>query len=254
MIELSACIEWLFAEEPSFVRRVELAARAGLPCVEFWTWQDKDVDQLAVALREHDVRLTSFVSEPEARLVDRSTHREFLAGVDESARAAASLGCRNLIVLAGDRLPGVSDRDQRDAVVVGLRKAAPVAAEHGVNLLLEPLNGRLDHVGTFLEATRDGLDMIEEVATDNIKLLFDIYHAVMMGEAPQDVVGDRIGLVGHVHVADVPGRHEPGTGTIDWDAIGRWLRECGYDGAVGLEYQPTVPTVDSIALIREAVS
>jgi hydroxypyruvate isomerase len=251
MIELSACIEWLFAEEPAFATRVRRAAEEGLPCVEFWTWRDKDIAELSAALRATGVRLTSFLSEPEARLVDRTTHPAFLAGVEESARVAASLDCRHLIVLAGDRLAGAGDREQREAVVAGLRRAAPRAAEHDVTLLLEPLNTRVDHPGAFLDATRDGLDIVQAVAADNVRLLLDIYHAVVMGEAPQDAVGDRMDLVGHVHAADVPGRHEPGTGTIDWTAIAAWLSTSGYDGAVGLEYMPSGSrTGDSIALIK----
>lgn len=253
MIELSACIEWLFAEEPSFAARITRAAEAGLPCVEFWTWRDKDIAAIAAALRASGVRLTSFLSQPEANLVDRATHPEFLAGVEESAAVAASLGCNGLIVLAGDRLAGSDDREQRDAVVSALREATPRAAAHDVTLVLEPLNTRVDHAGAFLDATRDGLDIVEAVDMGNVKLLLDIYHAVVMGESPQDAVGDRVDLVGHVHVADIPGRHEPGTGTIDWDRIVAWLSASGYDGAVGLEYMPSQPTVESMALIRKVV-
>jgi hydroxypyruvate isomerase len=254
MIELSACIEWLFAEEPAFAARITRAAEAGLLCVEFWTWRDKDIAAIAAALDASGVRLTSFLSQPEANLVDPATHPEFLAGVAESAAVAASLGCHGLIVLAGDRLSGREDGDQRAAVVAALREAAPRAAEHGVTLLLEPLNSRVDHVGTFLDATRDGLDMVEAVGRRNVKLLLDVYHAVVMGESPRDAVGDRMDLVGHVHVADAPGRHEPGIGTIDWAGIVAWLSASGYDGAVGLEYMPSQPTVDSMELIRKAVA
>ena len=254
MIELSACIEWLFAEEPAFAARITRAAEAGLPCVEFWTWRDKDIAAIAAALDASGVRLTSFLSQPEANLVDPATHPEFLAGVEESAAVAASLGCHGLIVLAGDRLSGRADGEQRAAVVAALREAAPRAAEHGVTLLLEPLNSRVDHVGTFLDATTDGLDIVEAVGAPGVKLLLDVYHAVVMGEVPQDVVGERVGLVGHVHVADAPGRHEPGTGTIDWAVIAGWLSASGYAGAVGLEYMPSQPTVDSMELIRKAVA
>jgi hydroxypyruvate isomerase len=254
MIELSACIEWLFAEEPSFAARIPRAAEAGLPCVEFWTWRDKDIAEIAAALRASGVRLTSFLSQPEANLVHRATHPEFLAGIEESAAVAASLGCNGLIVLAGDRLAGGHDREQRDAVVSALRAAAPRAAAHGVTLLLEPLNTRVDHAGAFLDATRDGLDLVAAVGMGNVKLLLDVYHAVVMGESPQDAVGDRMDLVGHVHVADAPGRHEPGTGTIDWAGIAAWLSASGYDGAVGLEYMPSQPTVESMALIQKAVA
>lgn len=256
MLELSACIEWLFAEEPAFAKRVERAAEAGCGFVEFWTWRDKDLAELAGALEASGARLKSFLSQPEGRLVDPATHAAFLGGVSESASVARSLGAEGLIVLAGDRLVGVEDRDQRAAVVAALRAAAPLAAEHGVTLLLEPLNTRIDHVGYFLDSTRDGLDLVEEVAADNVGLLLDVYHSVTMGEDPERVVGDRVGLVGHVHLADVPGRGEPGSGGIDWAAVVSWLRRSGYGGALGLEYMPSaVGTVESLALIAaEAAS
>jgi hydroxypyruvate isomerase len=254
VIELGACIEWLFGEEPSFSARIGRAAAAGLRHVEFWTWRDKDLDAVGQALSETGIALRVFVSEPTGRLVDPSTHAEFVAGVQASAAAARTLGCGHLIVLSGDRLPGATDHDQRDAVIGGLRQAAPVAAEHGVTLLLEPLNTRLDHPTEFLDSTARGLDIVEAVAAENVRLLLDVYHAVMMGESPQASAGDRLELVGHVHAADVPGRHEPGTGTIDWRAIVSWLDSGGYDGAIGLEFMPArARTDDTLAHIAEVV-
>ena len=253
MLELSACIEWLFREEPVFVDRVGRAVGAGVPCVEFWSWRDKDVPAIGAALAETGARLAAFVSEPVGRLVDPRTHDAFVAGVAESAQTARLLGCRSLIVLAGDRLSDVSDADQRRAVVTGLRLAGPVAAEHGVALLLEPLNTRIDHVGHFLDSTAEGLAIVEEVAEPNVRLLLDLYHAAVMGEH-LEAVGDRLSLIGHIHVADVPGRHQPGTGTIDWEQTIRWLERSGYNGCLGLEYQPTGDTVSSLALITQTLT
>ena len=254
MIALSACIEWLFGEEPSFPRRVDRAAAAGLPFVEFWTWRDKDLAAIREAATRTGVGVKSFVSEPQARLVDPATHAEFAAGVAESARVAAELDCANLIVLAGDRIEGAGEDEQREAVIAGLRRAAPAAAEYGVTLLLEPLNTRLDHPHDFLDSTAAGLEIVEAAGAANVRLVLDIYHAVMMGEQPQELDPQALRLVRHVHVADVPGRHEPGTGTIDWEATVDRLLSSGYGGAIGLEYMPTLPrTEDTLRVIAKAV-
>ena len=239
MLEYSACIEWLFGEEPSFARRVSLAAAAGIHWVEFWDWRDKPLTELGDALRVTGSRVTSFVSEPEGRLVDPGTHEEFLAGVVESARVAESLGCHGLIVLAGDAFPDESRTAQRDAIVSALRRAAPLAAARGVTLLLEPLNTKVDHQGYFLDSSVEGLEIIDEVGAGNVKLLYDVYHSVVMDEDPEQVIDGRVDLIGHVHLADSPGRHEPGTGTMPWQTILHSLERAGYAGRVGLEYMPT---------------
>ena len=230
MLELSACIEWLFAEQPHFADRIRSTALFGT-----------------------GARLEAFVSEPEGQLVDSRTHGAFATGVAESARAASAVGCSKLIVLAGDKLSDAPDREQHDSVVVALRRAAPIAAEHGITLLLEPLNTRTDHIGHFLDSTRTGLEIIEDVAKPNVQLLLDLYHSAVMGEQLDEVVGDRMGLVGHIHVADAPGRHEPGTGEIDWPATVAWLQRRGYTGRLGLEYQPSVDTLSSLSFIRRVL-
>src|SRR4029079_2289040 len=125
--------------------------------------------------------------------------------------------------------------EQHAAIVAALKTAAPGAADARVSLLVEPLNSRLDHVGYFLDSTAEGLDIIEEVDHPSVRLLYDMYHSTMMGERPAEVLGNRAPLVGHVHVADVPGRHEPGSGTVDWRSSMATLASLGYAGAIGLE-------------------
>ena len=204
-------------------------------------------------IRDTGVGVTCFVSEPAGRLVDPGTHADFLAGVERSATLAARLNAHNLIVVAGDTLPDVHRGRQRDAITEALRRAAPIASDRGVRLLLEPLNTRVDHAGYFLDSTAEGLDIVRVVNHPAVGLLYDLYHSVVMGEEPQEVLVGSGHLVGHVHVADVPGRHEPGTGTIDWSRELRALQAAGYSGALGLEYMPTRDTESSLELIRGLV-
>ena len=242
-VRLSPCIEWLFADGGRpFHDRIRMAAAAGFAQVEFWTWRDKDLARLETSIRDTGMAVTAFVSEPTARLVDPATHGEFLAGIEESCRIARRLNAGGLIVLAGDTRPGVDRTVQREALVDALHRAAPIAAANSITLLLEPLNTRVDHPGYFLDSTAEGLDVLREVGHPSVKLLYDMYHSIVMGEEPEVVLAGSGHLVGHVHIADSPGRHEPGTGTIDWPRELAALRSAGYSGALGLEYQPIAGT------------
>lgn len=253
--ELSACVEWLFAEAgPELPERIRAAAAAGLPAVEFWTWEGRDLDAIAAALDETGVALSGFLANPSASLVDRAAHPAAVAEVAAAVEVAARLGCRTLIVVAGDAIAGLDVATQRAALVDGLRACAAAAAPHAVTLALEPLNSRVDHVGTFLDTTRAGLDVVDEVDDAHVRLLLDLYHALVMGEDGPAEARGRGDRIAHVHVADAPGRHEPGTGTADWPRTLASLAALGYAGRIGLEYVPTRPTAATLDVIRRAAA
>lgn len=243
----SACLELLFKpESDDFIRRFYLAAEAGLSAVEFWGWRAKDIVGIERALSETGLRLSAFLSEPTGRIVDASTHSTFIEGLKESLQLANRLGAKGLIVLSGDATASLGRTEQHRAVVAALRRAAPLAEDAGVTLLLEPLNTRVDHAGYYLDTTQEGLEIVDEVGSPNVRLLYDMYHSVTMGEKPSEALMGNITKIGHVHIADVPGRHEPGTGEIDFERELGWLKLQGYDGAVGLEYKPLRPTAETI--------
>lgn len=152
------------------------------------------------------------------------------------------MGASRLILQAGNAIPDIARTDQHEAIVDVLTWAAPIAAEADVKLLLEPLNTRVDHPGYYLDSTSEGLEIIAKVNHPHVKLLYDMYHSAIMKEVPQEVIGSEIGLVDHVHVADAPGRNEPGTGEISWQRHLGWLQENGYRNYLGLEYFPSQPS------------
>lgn len=249
----SACIEWLFKDEaPDFADRIRAAKAAGLNAVEFHLWDDKPIEDIRAALEETGVTLTSFCVGPRRSLVDPAQHTEFLAAVTATLEIAKTLGRPPLVIASGFTREDVSLEEQRAEAVKALRQAAALAQEAGVVLVLEPLNTIVSHPGMFLSSTTLALDIIEEVNSPNLRLLYDVFHSNVMGEDMTDVLRGRIHLVQHVQFADNPGRNEPGTGTIDWRETVSTLRALGYDGAVGLEYQPTMPTTQSIASVRAA--
>ena len=246
-MKYSACIEWLFAAEAeSHADRIPLAARAGLDAVEFWTWQNKDLDAITAALHETGMALTGFVAEPMIALTDPANREPFLSGLKASVETAQRLGAGLLIAQTGDDLDGRSRDAQRDAIIETLMRAGEVLADSGVRLGLEPLNTLIDHKGYFLPSTTEGLDIVDATGRPEIGIVYDLYHSAVMGERTEEVIGDRIGKVFHVHVADHPGRNEPGTGSVDLAQRVQTLVNKGYDGPIGLEFRPTRPSAETI--------
>ena len=252
MSSIAANMEWLFAEAGERTAdRIRAAAAHGLDAVEMWGWRDKDLDAIEAALTETGITLLSLIVDPQLDLTDPATRPEYLVGVRESLAVAQRLGAPYLVVSAGNERAGVPRSEQRAAVVAVLTAAAAILEGTDVTLLLENLNTRVDHVGTFLYSVREGLDIVREVGSPQLELLLDAYHALMMEENLAEAIGDDIPLVAHVQVADAPGRHEPGTGILDWPRQLRTLRELGYAGYWGMEYVPTVETVESLRHIEE---
>ena len=244
---LSANVEWLFTEAgPRHGDRIRAAARHGIRFVEIWTWRDKDLDDIEAALGATGVVLQTMCTEPMGRLVDPATHPAFLAGLEESVRVAERLGSPHLVVTAGDALPDVTREAQHAAVVEALRAAAALLADHDVTLLLENLNSRVDHVGTFLDSTAEVVQVLRAVGSPRVALLYDAYHSLVMEERPDVVLDGAADLLRHVQIADAPGRGEPGSGALGWEHELAVLHRMGYRGPLGLEYRPSGSTETSL--------
>jgi hydroxypyruvate isomerase len=219
-----------------------------------WGWSRRDMGAVGRALDLAGVRLNCMTLDPLIPLVDASARDAFVDSVRESSRVAADVGCPFVVVLAGDALDGIPRSAQHRSIVDCLRRGAPLAAEAGVTLLLENLNSRVDHVGHYLDTTGETLDIVDEVDHPAVRMLYDMYHSVVMGEHPRDVLAGRFDRVAHVQIADVPGRHEPGTGTVNWAAELGWLAGQGYRGRIGLECVPTRGSAESVAYIRSVMA
>ncbi|UVO53100.1 TIM barrel protein [Sphingomonas sp. SUN039] len=253
-MKLSPCIEWQFADEyPEMPDRIRAIKAAGYDHAEYHLWRDKDVDAVAAALDETGIKLTGICVDPRRSIVDPAQHGEFLDAVRDSLIAAKKLGSPPMIVASGFTREGVSAEEHFDTAVVALKQAVALAEASGVMLVIEPLNDRVEHPGMYLVSTTLGLDLIEAVGSPNLRMLYDVYHSATMGEDMEEVLAGRMHLVHHIQVADMPGRNEPGTATLDWPATIATLRRLGYEGALGLEYRPTLPTLESLAKSRAAL-
>lgn len=247
---LSACLEMLFVKEsPTFADRIHMAHAAGFEAIEFWRWTDKDMPAIRQALAETGLSVAGLVAEPMISLTDDNNHAAFLDGLAKTLDIASSLGAPVLIAQAGDLLADVERDRQRDNISHCLTRSADILRGSGVTLALEPLNTLVDHPGYFLSSTEEGLDIVDAVARSEIRLLYDLYHSMVMGEVPEKVLAGRVDRIVHAHIADHPGRSEPGSGQLPLRQAMAWLDANGFRGRFGLEFRPTQSTSDALQVM-----
>lgn len=233
----SVCIDAVLGEH-SIADAVSLVKKCGIDAFEFWGWWDKPLEELQSACQQHDMRIsaccTKFIS-----LVDPATRSDYLAGLEASISAAQQLGTSTLISQVGDFRSGVTRAEQHACLVDGLREAAPMLEAAGMTLVIEPLNELVDHAGYYLIRSDEAFEIIEEVNSSHIKVVFDIYHQQISEGHLIHNITQHIDKIGHFHAAGNPGRHELTHGEINYPQVFAAIQQTAYDGYVGLEYWPT---------------
>jgi hydroxypyruvate isomerase len=251
MPRFAANLTMLFTET-GFLERFEAAARAGFDAVEYLFPYDYDKGALRARLEEHGLKQVlhnlpagnwAGGERGIACLPDRIA--EFESGVDRAVEYATALGCPRVNCLAGIRPTGVSPDLARQTFVRNLRYAAPRLETAGIALLIEPINTR-DVPGFFLSSTSQAMEIITAVGSGHVFVQFDMYHMHMMGEDLAQTVRDHQSSIAHMQLADAPGRHEPGTGTIDYPSLFDVIDHAGYAGWIGCEYNPLTSTQESL--------
>jgi len=238
MIKFSVCVEMIFRDLP-FVERVRKVAEAGAEGVEFWRWDNKeDLDGIRKVADECGVKIVAHTGSPSNNLVNPDNKKDYIEGLRKGIEVAKKLGCSTLLQTTGNELKDVPRAEQHRSIVEHLKEAAPIVEDAGVVLVLEPLNTLVDHKGYYLDSTAEAVEILQEVNSPNVKLLYDIYHMQIMEGNIIQTIEKNISLIGHFHIADVPGRHEPGTGELNYGSIFRKIDELGYDGFVGMEFKP----------------
>ncbi|KTG07790.1 hydroxypyruvate isomerase [Haloprofundus marisrubri] len=225
-------------DDDSFPDRIRRAGDAGADAIEFWDWREKDLDAIRTAAADADVPIVGCTAG--GVLTDPEAADETVETIRESIETAADLDCPSLIVTTGPDQDGLSRERQHANIVDVLRRVADDAEEAGVTLVVEPLNTAVNHPGYFLTDTVEGVDIVEAVDSPNVKLLYDVYHQQVTEGNLVDTITDHVDHIGHIHIADVPGRHEPGTGEINYENVLTAIDDAGYDGYVGCEFSPTV--------------
>jgi hydroxypyruvate isomerase len=244
-VRLSVCIDMIMTDIP-FLERMERVKRLGYPAFEFWEWKNKDVDAIIRKKNELGLEIATIMGSGWKQLFTDEARKTFVSEIQASVGAAKRLGSKTLIVTTGSEDKQMPRSDQHASYVAALKAVAPFAEQAGVTLVLEPLNTKVDHPGYFLHTAKEGFEILEEVGSPAVKMLFDIYHhQIMEGNVIQDITNN-ISRIAHFHVADVPGRHEPGSGEINYANVFRAIAATGYQGFVGLEFKPSRNAEDSL--------
>jgi len=246
-LHFAANLSMLYAEVP-FLQRFGLAAEAGFDAVEFLFPFREGIEDIVTLVDDLGLAVVLFDVDPgdmpagEFGTLSLPPRREhFRRSLEEALEGAQRLGCDRLNTLAGNRQYELPMEAQLDCAVENLMWAAPMAAEAQMTILVEPLNPT-DRPDYLVHTTNTALRIIEQVGSVDVKLQYDVYHAQMTEGNLIHTIRRYFDRIGHIQIADVPGRHEPGTGEIHYPAIFSCLQDLDYQGYVGLEYYPSSST------------
>ena len=257
MPKFAANLSFLFTDH-AFRERFRLAAAAGFQGVEYLFPYDWPAHDVAEWLKAADIEQVLFNLPPGdwaagERGLACLPHRqgEFAEGVERALDYAMVLDCERVHCMAGLRPDGVSEAELEATYVANLRFAADRLATAGVTVTIEPINSRIDMPGYWLDDVDKGFRLLEAVDRSNVRLQLDLYHAqVIQGGNLMQTIEANLPRIGHIQVADCPGRHEPGTGEIDYPALFDQLDRLGYEGWVGCEYKPRTTTEAGLGWMR----
>jgi hydroxypyruvate isomerase len=251
MPNFAAKLSMLFTELP-FLDRVAAAGKAGVDAVEFLFPYAYDPDQLNERLHRHQLKLVLHNMPPgdwqagdRGMACDPRRSDEFRDGVQQAIEFATELEVSKLHCMSGILPGGLAPERAHETLLGNLQYAADRCHEHGIQLLIEPIN-TYDIPGYFLNYSRQALGLIAACGRPNIFLQYDIYHMQRMEGELANTIRACLPHIGHMQLADVPGRHEPGTGEINFPFLFRLLDELGYDGWLGCEYTPLAGTAEGL--------
>lgn len=238
-----------------FYDRFKEVKKSGINTVEFWKWTNKDIDRVCDILKSEGMSASIFNMDSVDENLSYDLSRgilnagrcdDFLKALSESIPVYKKLGASAMIVLIGENAEYCEEN-----VLKCLLAAKPVLEKENVTLIVEPLND-IDRKNYSMPYVKPAFDLLKKIDSPNIKMLYDIYHQNMMGDFDLNEVIQNIDLIGHFHVADAPGRHEPGTGNVDYAEILRKIDNTDYNGFVGLEYRATKTDGETLEFIKEA--
>lgn len=257
MPKFAANLSFLFAEQP-FPERFGRAAAAGFAGVEYLFPYAWPAAEIAGWLRDAGLQQVLFNLPPGdwaagergiACLPGRE--KEFAAGVEQALAYAEALGCRRVHCMAGLRPAGVDEARLTATYVANLRHAADRFAALGASVLIEPINSRIDMPGYWLDDVGRAFSLCAAVDRDNVRVQLDLYHAqIIQGDLARTIAAN-LDRIGHIQIADNPGRHEPGSGEINYPFLFALLDRLGYAGWVGCEYQPMTTTEAGLAWLTK---
>lgn len=252
MPRLSANLTMLFAELP-FLDRLDAAAATGFAGAEWMGSYDIPAEVVRARLERLGLEPVLINAPPGdvakgdrglAGLPDRLA--ECRASTATAIDYASAIGCPRVHVMAGKRDERFDRLTQIDVMVDNLRDASDRARDAGITLLVEPLNRKIDMPGYLLSGSEEGMEVVDRVGRDNVRLQYDVYHMQVMEGDLARTIERLLPWIGHIQIADHPGRHQPGTGEIAYGWLLGKIDALGYGGWVGCEYRPTGETAASL--------
>ncbi len=248
-MKLSVCIDMMFSYCDFYERFGEVKS-CGIDTVEFWKWTNKDIDKVTesgmnVSIFNIDSTDEKLSYDLSRGILNDGRAEDFLKALYESIPVYKKLNAKAMIVLIGEH-----KEYNEENVLKCLMAAKPVVEKEGVTLIIEPLND-IDRVGYSMPYAKPVFELLRKVDSPNIKMLYDIYHQNMMGDFSLADIRENIDVIGHFHVADAPGRHEPGTGNVNYVEIISEINKMPYDGYIGLEYRATKKDSETFGFIKE---
>ena len=250
MVKLSVCVEAFWKGMP-LAEKIRQVKKLGFPGFEFWSWQNKNLQEIIAAKEETQLVLAAMCIEPNFALTTEGNEKLLVEGVVNSASVAKKLGCSTLIVTTGNVVAGESFEQTRRRVVRKLRAMSAVAAGNGITLVLEPLNPVVNHPGYWLTRVGEAVDILEEVNSPALKILFDIYHQQITEGNILAKIERYLPFIGHFHAAGVPGRGELVGGELDYRVIFSVINRLPYTRYLGLEFFPVGSDEDAL---RQVIS
>jgi hydroxypyruvate isomerase len=252
--KLSVRVEPLF-RRMALDEQIRKVAEAQYQGFEFGNWRAADPDVITPLAKKLGIECACIVGNkgvnpPGMTLTDPHDREGFLAEIKASTDAARRFETTRMVVLTGNEVASMTREAQHASIVEGLKRAHDIVAPAGVTMILEPLNTLVDHKGYYLNHTREAFEIVREVDSPFLKILFDIYHVQIMEGNLIDTIRKNIGAIGHFHVGDVPGRHEPGTGEINYGNVFKAIQGTGFRNFVAMEYNPSKDPMETLGYVR----
>ncbi len=244
----------------SFDDKLETSAKAGMQSVELVTeyihWSDEDVKKYKKMAQSFGLGMDTLLAQNDwtkrpVTMVNPAHREAFLADVKGGIEWSKKLEVPQIILMSGNDQPGMTHEEQYASLLESAKRATDLAAAADAKLIIEPLNSKVNHKGYFLNNCTEGLKLVKEVDNPHFRLLFDIYHEqVQVGNVIRTLT-EAEPYVAVYHIADNPGRNDPGTGEMNYDNIYKAIQKTGYSGYITMEY---LPVGDQVASLTKSVT
>lgn len=257
-MKTSICIDSVYQEIP-FMERFAQAARDGFDYVEFWNSEGRSPSEIGTALEENSIRLLSFNGDDKVSAIEPGGETRYLNYLEQQLTFAKAAGSQSLALHSNalafdgkvlDDYYGVPETVKLLNLYSTMHRAAALGEKYGINLNLEPLNIYVDHIGNYLDSTEMAGEIVRKIGSPRLGVLYDAYHMHVNGE-DLSILKRYIKEIGHIHIADDPGRGEPGSGQMDYNGLLQLLKEEDYQNTLGFEFFPAKDSASAVAAVRK---